>query len=47
MEELIVDYESGALHPGDLKPALSKSLNQILQVMLTFLRAKEKRELVI
>lgn len=33
MEELIADYESGALHPGDVKPALSKALNQILQVI--------------
>ncbi|KAK3444602.1 tyrosine--tRNA ligase 1, cytoplasmic isoform X1 [Eucalyptus grandis] len=30
-DELVVDYESGDLHPGDLKPALSKSLNKILQ----------------
>nr|XP_043628570.1 tyrosine--tRNA ligase 1, cytoplasmic-like [Erigeron canadensis] len=30
-EELIVDYEKGELHPGDLKPALSKALNRILQ----------------
>ncbi|CAN0901746.1 Tyrosine--tRNA ligase 1, cytoplasmic [Linum grandiflorum] len=30
-EELVMDYESGALHPGDLKPALSKALNKILQ----------------
>ncbi|CAN1155713.1 Tyrosine--tRNA ligase 1, cytoplasmic [Linum perenne] len=30
-EELVADYESGALHPGDLKPALSKALNKILQ----------------
>ena len=29
--ELQGDYESGALHPGDLKPALSRSLNTILQ----------------
>lgn len=34
MEELIGDYESGALHPADLKPALSKALNVILQVLL-------------
>lgn len=34
MEELVSDYESGALHPGDLKPSLSKALNQILQVTL-------------
>ncbi|CAD5193389.1 unnamed protein product [Musa acuminata subsp. malaccensis] len=32
MEELILDCESGALHPADLKPALSKALNVILQV---------------
>ncbi|KDP37419.1 hypothetical protein JCGZ_07946 [Jatropha curcas] len=30
-EELAVDYESGELHPGDLKPALSKAINEILQ----------------
>ncbi|XP_022721360.1 tyrosine--tRNA ligase 1, cytoplasmic-like [Durio zibethinus] len=30
-EELVSDYESGELHPGDLKPALSKALNKILQ----------------
>ncbi|KAL3714864.1 hypothetical protein ACJRO7_006723 [Eucalyptus globulus] len=30
-DELVVDYESGDLHPADLKPALSKSLNKILQ----------------
>nr|DAD21084.1 TPA_asm: hypothetical protein HUJ06_022547 [Nelumbo nucifera] len=30
-EELIADYEIGELHPGDLKPALSKALNKILQ----------------
>ncbi|XP_028102955.1 tyrosine--tRNA ligase 1, cytoplasmic-like [Camellia sinensis] len=31
IEELVADYESGQLHPGDLKPALSKALNKILQ----------------
>ncbi|KAK4272995.1 hypothetical protein QN277_021473 [Acacia crassicarpa] len=30
-EELIADYESGELHPADLKPALAKSLNKILE----------------
>ncbi|KAL2466714.1 Tyrosyl-tRNA synthetase [Abeliophyllum distichum] len=30
-EELVSDYESGELHPGDLKPALAKAINQILQ----------------
>ncbi|OWM82820.1 hypothetical protein CDL15_Pgr029181 [Punica granatum] len=30
-EELTADYESGELHPGDLKPALAKALNKILQ----------------
>jgi hypothetical protein len=31
-EELSADYASGALHPGDLKPALARHLNEILQV---------------
>ncbi|XP_010933641.1 tyrosine--tRNA ligase 1, cytoplasmic isoform X1 [Elaeis guineensis] len=31
MDELIADYESGALHPADVKPALAKSINHILQ----------------
>nr|CAB3479973.1 unnamed protein product [Digitaria exilis] len=31
MDELISDYESGALHPADVKPALAKSINKILQ----------------
>ncbi|XWS11638.1 hypothetical protein CRYUN_Cryun37aG0016000 [Craigia yunnanensis] len=30
-EELVSYYESGELHPGDLKPALSRALNKILQ----------------
>ncbi|XP_062117938.1 tyrosine--tRNA ligase 1, cytoplasmic-like [Humulus lupulus] len=29
-DDLTADYESGDLHPGDLKPALSKALNKIL-----------------
>ncbi|PKA62406.1 tyrosyl-tRNA synthetase [Apostasia shenzhenica] len=32
MEDFVLDYESGALHPADVKPALSKALNEILQV---------------
>nr|CAB3447751.1 unnamed protein product [Digitaria exilis] len=32
MEELTADYESGALQPADVKLALVKSLNKILQV---------------
>jgi hypothetical protein len=35
MEELLADYISGALHPGDVKPALTKAINQILQVKYT------------
>lgn len=31
-EELVSDYAAGELHPGDLKPALSKALNKILEV---------------
>lgn len=34
MNELIADYESGALHPADVKPALAKAINQILQVCI-------------
>lgn len=30
-EELVSDYAAGELHPGDLKPALSKALNKILE----------------
>ncbi|RAL45365.1 hypothetical protein DM860_013761 [Cuscuta australis] len=30
-EELVADYECGGLHPDDLKTALSKALNKILQ----------------
>ena len=33
-EELTAAYKSGELHPGDLKPALAKSLNKILEVMI-------------
>lgn len=29
--ELAADYGSGALHPGDLKPALARHLNEILK----------------
>ena len=29
--ELEADYAAGALHPGDLKPALCKALNAILK----------------
>jgi len=29
-EELAVDYEAQKLHPGDLKPALAKAINQII-----------------
>jgi len=32
IEELKKDFTEGALHPGDLKPALSTGLNKILQV---------------
>ncbi|KAJ7944928.1 Tyrosine-tRNA ligase-like protein [Quillaja saponaria] len=30
-EGLIASYESGELHPGDLKPSLSKALNTVLE----------------
>ncbi|MBO8590042.1 tyrosine--tRNA ligase, partial [Staphylococcus aureus] len=31
IEELIADYEKEELHPADVKPALAKALNKILQ----------------
>lgn len=31
LDDLEEDFKSGALHPGDLKPSLSRALNQILQ----------------
>ncbi|GJN25751.1 hypothetical protein PR202_gb13620 [Eleusine coracana subsp. coracana] len=31
IEDLHMDYSSGALHPADVKPALAKAINQILQ----------------
>ena len=30
-EELVADYESDQLHPGDLKPAVTKAINDLLQ----------------
>ncbi|KAL5574138.1 hypothetical protein UlMin_023735 [Ulmus minor] len=41
-EELTTDYESGELHPGDLKPALAKALNKILELDLFLISYKEK-----
>lgn len=31
MEEVLLDFGCGALHPADLKPALAKAINKILQ----------------
>eukprot|EP00180_Rhodochaete_pulchella_P003843 Plantae.Rhodophyta-Rhodochaete_pulchella.ctg6996.p1 GENE.Plantae.Rhodophyta-Rhodochaete_pulchella.ctg6996~~Plantae.Rhodophyta-Rhodochaete_pulchella.ctg6996.p1 ORF type:complete len:137 (+),score=26.20 Plantae.Rhodophyta-Rhodochaete_pulchella.ctg6996:1-411(+) len=46
-DELAKDYESGALHPGDLKPALSRALNQILKpVRDHFEKDKEAKSLL-
>jgi tyrosyl-tRNA synthetase len=30
-EQIVVDYESGTLHPGDLKPAVAEGINRLLQ----------------
>lgn len=30
-EELVADFTSGALHPGDLKPAVAEAINKLLQ----------------
>ncbi|MED6115686.1 hypothetical protein PIB30_093099 [Stylosanthes scabra] len=46
-EELTAAYESGELHPGDLKPALSKALNKILEpVRQHFKNDKNAKELL-
>ncbi|RYR71368.1 hypothetical protein Ahy_A02g005636 isoform C [Arachis hypogaea] len=46
-EELTAAYESGEVHPGDLKPALSKALNKILEpVRQHFKNDKNARELL-
>lgn len=47
IEELIADYESGALHPADVKPALAKSINKMLQpVRDHFKNNSEARDLL-
>lgn len=42
MDEIISDYESGALHPADVKPALSKALNEILQPVRNHFKNNQK-----
>lgn len=47
IEELIADYESGALHPADVKLALAKSINKMLQpVRDHFKNNSEARDLL-
>ncbi|GKA84719.1 tyrosine--tRNA ligase 1, cytoplasmic-like protein [Tanacetum coccineum] len=41
-EEVIADYKEGDLHPTDLKPALSKALNRILQPVRDHFKNDEK-----
>ncbi|KAL7609055.1 tyrosine--tRNA ligase 1, cytoplasmic [Lactuca sativa] len=41
-DELIAAYAKGELHPADLKPALSKSLNKILQPVRDHFKNDEK-----
>ena len=41
-EEVVEDYGRGALHPGDLKPALAKALNAILQPVRDHFAADER-----
>lgn len=36
-EDIAAEYESGELHPGDLKKGLMNALNKILQVSKTSL----------
>eukprot|EP00775_Hariotina_reticulata_P007596 gene7596-7800_t len=47
MADLKADYVSGALHPGDVTPALSKALNKILEpVRQHFVNNKEAAALL-
>ncbi|PWA92214.1 tyrosine--tRNA ligase [Artemisia annua] len=41
-EEVIAEYYEGDLHPADLKPALSKALNRILQPVRDHFKNDEK-----
>ena len=46
-EEVEADFVSGALHPGDVKPALAKAINIILQpVRDHFTNDKEAKSLL-
>eukprot|EP00899_Mesostigma_viride_P012103 jgi/Mesvir1/20894/Mv07968-RA.1 len=38
-DDLIADYESEALHPGDLKPSLAKAINAILEPVREYFKA--------
>jgi len=41
IQELQKDFQSGALHPGDLKPAFGKALNALLEPLREGLKGKE------
>jgi tyrosyl-tRNA synthetase len=30
-EEVVADFEGGSLHPGDLKPAVAKAINEMIK----------------
>eukprot|EP01027_Heterolobosea_sp_BB2_P026970 GEZU01042109.1.p1 GENE.GEZU01042109.1~~GEZU01042109.1.p1 ORF type:complete len:273 (+),score=146.70 GEZU01042109.1:50-868(+) len=45
-EELEADYLSGALHPGDVKPALAKAINTILQPVRDHFKQPEPAKLL-
>lgn len=42
MKSAEVDYASGALHPGDLKPAVSRLLNVVLESMRASVKASKE-----
>ncbi|KAI5009347.1 hypothetical protein ZWY2020_011484 [Hordeum vulgare] len=47
MDELLGDYRNDALHPRDLKPALAKAINQILQLVRDhFKKLRSQRSLL-
>jgi len=46
-EEILKEYEEGLIHPGDLKPAVAKAINLILQPIRDhFKNNQEAKELL-
>jgi tyrosyl-tRNA synthetase len=45
-EELVADYRSGRIHPGDLKAAVSEALNRILDPVRRHFETGEPKKLL-